>query len=705
MRRTITAATWPAIAAAIAAMSIFRITCFDVWWHLKTGEYILTHHTVPVTDVFSYTAAGRTWITHEWLFEVLLFLVYRLGALPGVILLNAGIVLTAFAFTTLTLRRLKVASWLGAPLVILAAFLVTFRAFCRPHIVTECLLALYLFVLLAYKHDPAFRVRRGRLWWLVPVQLVWANAHSGVVLGIGLLAAFIIAEALQSWLARKGTLDRSSVLTSAELRFLAGLALALLAVSFINPNLHRSLLYSLIITREPVLAGGIRELQTPFLSSLRQTDFLHCFIVLLGLGVGSFVLNWRRLQLSHLVFFLASAFAASLALRNLPIFGLLSAPIVALNFQQVLGARISRRRALADSGALLLALGVLVMVFTRGVQVGAERRKPGFGYDERMVPRKAADFVERSGIKDRVFSTMEYGGYFIWRWFPERKVFIDGRVDPFGADLFRLYGRVFWSSSVTDSVISAYDINCFVLPQPPSNTASTSHYIGRTLGQRPDWSLVYWDDVAMVYVRNIPEHQELTRKHAYHALAPLLLGLPEADQGPDTGYKATLLAEAERAVSENPASPLALSTLGAVRLRFGQRAEGQAAFEKALAADPDYVEGIAGLALLHARAQEYPEAIRLLERAVRLEPDNGIVLLNLGLVYHRVQDDRKAVRLLSKAIEVNPGQVMAYVTLGDIYLAQGRRDAARETWEQAQEIEPGNSMIRMRLAQLGTGRP
>jgi Tfp pilus assembly protein PilF len=696
-RRVVLVVTLLAAAAAIAAMAVFKVTCFDVWWHLKTGEYILTHRTVPVTDIFSYTVQGHTWITHEWLFEVILFLVYRLGALNGIIFLNAAIVLLGFVFTALLLRRLRVELWVGAPLVLLAAFLVTFRAFCRPHIVTECLLALYLLVLLGYKYSPQIRASRKWLWLLLAVQFVWANSHSGSVLGIGLFALFIAAEAAQGRLGRKGVLNADWVLAGSDLRFLTWLGLALLGVSFINPNLHRSLLYSVTIMREPILAGGIRELQTPFQAAFRHADLLVSFVVLLGLGAASFVLNRRRIQLFHLAVFLASGLAGCLALRNLPIFGLLSVPVVALNCQQLLKPG---RRTWLNAAAALLALGVLVMVFTRGVQVGAERRKPSLGYDARVFPVEAADFVEQAGIKEHVFSTMEYGGYFIWRWYPERRVFIDGRVDPYGAEFFRLYGRMLASSAAFDSVVAAYDINCCVLPAPPSNTPATARYLGRTLAERPGWALVYWDDLALVYVRDIPEHAELIRTHAYHALVPTLLGLPEGSQAEEPGFLTALESEAERAVEENPGSRLARVLFGAVKMRLGSPAEAGAAFRQALSSDPDNVEALTGLALLHARTQEYPEARRLLERAARLEPQNGIVLVNLGLVLHRLKNDAEAARVLERAVEIDPGQVLAYVTLGDIYLAQGLRDVAREVWERALAVAPGSAAIQKRLSEL-----
>src|SRR6266478_8501151 len=51
----------------------------DVWWHIKVGQDILRTHHWPTTDPYSFTAAGTPWIAYEWLGEIVLALMYRLG--------------------------------------------------------------------------------------------------------------------------------------------------------------------------------------------------------------------------------------------------------------------------------------------------------------------------------------------------------------------------------------------------------------------------------------------------------------------------------------------------------------------------------------------------------------------------------------------------------------------------------------------------
>ena len=78
------------------AMAARNVTDPDVWWHLKTGQFIAEHKAVPHTDPFSYTRAGEPWVAHEWLSELLLYQLHRTTGWSGLIALFAAIVSATF---------------------------------------------------------------------------------------------------------------------------------------------------------------------------------------------------------------------------------------------------------------------------------------------------------------------------------------------------------------------------------------------------------------------------------------------------------------------------------------------------------------------------------------------------------------------------------------------------------------------------------
>jgi len=245
LRRLVAGPPWVFLLFLITLLAAFSISSCDEWWHLKTGEYILTHRTVPLHDVFSFSAAGNRWVTHEWLFEAVLFLAWRIAAIAGVILLKVLIVAGAFGFTALSLRRLRVSPLVSIPLLALAGFLVTFRAFARPHVFSEAMLALYLLALFWFRESASAARRPWLLLLLLPVHVVWANSHSGFVLGLALTGLFLTGELIKATLRlRPGNCDCPR-LDPGRLRILGITLAGLVAASFANPNGLRALLYPL----------------------------------------------------------------------------------------------------------------------------------------------------------------------------------------------------------------------------------------------------------------------------------------------------------------------------------------------------------------------------------------------------------------------------------------------------------------------------
>src|SRR5512132_1298074 len=103
---------------ALFVMAAREITDPDFWWHLRTGQYIVENATIPHGDIFSYTNAGQTWVTHEWLSEVIMYAVYRLGSYPALIVVFAAVITAAFALTYL---RCAGQPYMAALAVLLAA--------------------------------------------------------------------------------------------------------------------------------------------------------------------------------------------------------------------------------------------------------------------------------------------------------------------------------------------------------------------------------------------------------------------------------------------------------------------------------------------------------------------------------------------------------------------------------------------------------
>src|SRR5579864_272714 len=76
----------------------------DLWWHLRTGQWIVETGHIPHADPFSFTRAGQAWVSHEWLSEVVFYELWKHAGAAALIVFSA--VVTAAGFMLLYWRCL-----------------------------------------------------------------------------------------------------------------------------------------------------------------------------------------------------------------------------------------------------------------------------------------------------------------------------------------------------------------------------------------------------------------------------------------------------------------------------------------------------------------------------------------------------------------------------------------------------------------------
>ena len=165
----------------------------DIWWHVRAGEWILSHRRVPWLDPFSFASADRPWIDLHWGFQSALALAYRLAGVPGIVSLAATVCAAAWlvAFSARATRLAHGRGWmvLGTGIAIMSS-----RFDPRPEIFSLLLMAGFLAVL--------FRVERSPAWfWVLPLlQAVWVNVHALFVLGPIIVACYLVDRLLRGLL-------------------------------------------------------------------------------------------------------------------------------------------------------------------------------------------------------------------------------------------------------------------------------------------------------------------------------------------------------------------------------------------------------------------------------------------------------------------------------------------------------------------------
>jgi hypothetical protein len=471
----------------------------DLWWHLANGRLMLALGGWPHADVFSFSAAGHPWIVHEWLADLGMFLTYRAGGLPLLVAVFA-LVVVAGAICLHALLR-------GSGLHPTAAVVLTFAGAlagstawgARPQLLN----LLFTGLLVCYLQ----RYREGRLsaWYLPPFLWLWANLHSGFLVGLIISVLFLAGEAFDSLRRAKAVERRHKQLGAA---ILAGLALSL-----VNPYGIATILFPLGTLTSPLIQTNIQEWASPDFHSLAGLLFeALLFILLLGLAT-------RRVRSRTSDFLLAGAllYLALSSQRHVPLFVVASAPLVGRCAQALLEmagtllpalpkrpASVAALRAnpIGVTAANRLVLGAvnLALLLVVGVGMIAYRAVPNLepsGETAALAaaePVQAVDSLLALHRPLRLFNYYDFGGYALWRLYPVGgRVFIDGRVEVYGPQVFGQYLAVNYLSSAWPDVLNRYRPDAIMMP--------TNHPLVTLLAADHDWKLLEQDKVATVFTR------------------------------------------------------------------------------------------------------------------------------------------------------------------------------------------------------------
>ncbi|MCU0304058.1 MAG: tetratricopeptide repeat protein [Thermoanaerobaculales bacterium] len=621
-----------AFAALLLATLLAGLLCtfpelsFDIWWHLRTGRLIVDEGRIPTTDPFSYTAQGRPWVTHEWLAEVLFHGVHRLGGMSTLVLLKAAagaiaLLLSAAAGLAGGGRARLPAAALG---VLLAGPLLQPRAFVRPHMLTALQLGAVLLCLRRASVDG----RRGWIVALVPIFMLWANLHCGFVIGLGVVGLYWLGEAFEP-----GTAGHQAGWRRLRSR-LPWLG-AILAASLVNPHTVRAALYPFELVARREVREAIVELRSIFHPAYSGALFLK---VLAATAIIAAALLWherRRLRWSLVLPTVALALLAVRTLRGLSELAVVVPALIAAH-----GAWLGKTRAMARSVAaavVALALVGSVAAIRWGVPMGADPpRRIGLGSDDANRPEAATRFLAEVAPPGRVFNILAFGGWFIHELWPQREVFIDGRLDVYPSGFLAAYTGIMATGEGWDEAVAGHRITFAVVDYVDHPERDVG--LRAILRGDGDWVVVCFSDNALVYARRVPANAELIERFGCPfdpslrtpaALAAWLADATPAEVARAAGAVERMLPFAPRAAMPRAILVEMLQRLAELALVDGRSADAVLRLEQVLAVEPASHLAHMRLGILRASAGDLAAARRHLETARSLRPDDPAVHANL----------------------------------------------------------------------------
>jgi hypothetical protein len=450
----------------------------DFWWHVRTGEIIFGTQQVPRVDLYTWTHAGEPWVNQAWLMQLGLHLLYRGGGAPLTLFVHGLLVVSGYVLLQSGLVQLtKGNGRLAAVLTMAAAVLGMQDWAVRPQSVSFLFFGLVLFLLVQDHRRPG-----GRLWWLPLIVLIWVNAHGAFVFGLVLVGSYVLD--------RLWNAHRSGQKWPLRRVFLPGL-LAVTAVA-INPVGPVGIIkYVLDFGRAGTQAVNF-EFRPLSITTIEGLLFISWALIVIG------VLVWKQyrpgvFEALVLVIFGLMALAVT---RNLPWFGFVSAPVVAVALTR--GAEPSPvgppGHTVANVVLLVVLLGLVIVCLP-----WLRRSFPGWnarrGLMARDTPIGAVAYLREHLPPDaRIFNEASYGSYVIWAC-PQLPIFIDTRFELYSLQEWLSYlaingGRYDWQQ-----LLDQRGVTLMLLRrqnQAPLISAATAS---------PCWQEVYRDGISVVFLR------------------------------------------------------------------------------------------------------------------------------------------------------------------------------------------------------------
>ncbi|HWE59310.1 MAG TPA: hypothetical protein VG228_06410, partial [Solirubrobacteraceae bacterium] len=157
-------------------------------WLALIGGRLIAAHGVPNHDYFAYMTHGARWVDEQWLAQLLMYELTRIGGLQLLTVLYVLITVVAFGGAVAAARALGaedlhvlVATLPGVFFYLVTAVSIRTQGFAYPLFVAT------LWLLASEVRSP---IRRRRVYLIFPMLIVWANLHGSVTLGAGLAALY-----------------------------------------------------------------------------------------------------------------------------------------------------------------------------------------------------------------------------------------------------------------------------------------------------------------------------------------------------------------------------------------------------------------------------------------------------------------------------------------------------------------------------------
>ncbi|RJP48447.1 MAG: hypothetical protein C4583_14330 [Anaerolineaceae bacterium] len=454
----------------------------DLPRHLLTGRVILETKSIPDTELFVYPYEGRAYVSHEWLADVIFYLIQNTFGLAGLVLLSAFLLAATFTVIYSYASTRHDARLPVLILVLWGAGATSLNWVVRPHLISMCLLALWIIWL-----DKTARGEKFPLWIFFVTMALWSNLHGEFIAGMLATLAYAAGWTME-FLFRRIETDPKTGVRLWTVFLGSGLA------SLLNPATYHPYTTFIGFVNNSYLMSRMSEANPPDFSRPE-------FFVLLGLLAVSILLlalNPKRLSTGQA--FLLTGFTAMslIAARNVHLYGIVAPFVLAETVHGLTHPKGVRRveSVLKNvEGQVKSAWWPVVTVLVFGALVLGTKVRNIYSFDPIFFPVKAVAWLEEHPQDGRMFNDLNWGGYLAWRLWPEQKVFADSMSDVTG-EITLNYETALIVADGWETVLENYNVAWTILPPSAPLTVKL---------RETGWTVLYENTTAAILRRPLPK--------------------------------------------------------------------------------------------------------------------------------------------------------------------------------------------------------
>ena len=474
-----------------------------IGWHIRNGQLMLQAHAITRTDPFSSTMSGQVWYAWEWLYDLVIAVIYQAMGLNGVVFVTALAIAATFALTL----RFAVARGGNLPVTVfllaLAIAASAIHLFARPHIFSWLFVVIWFHLLDSWETDEV--ARNSRLLWLPALMLVWVNLHGGFITGFILLGIYMVSESVRYATGREPNRLR-------RLKSLVGITVTGVAATFVNPYGYSLHIHIYQYLTNQFLMNHIQEFRSPDFHGAAQ----QCFLALLFIAFLTLATRRGRLRTSQLLLIIFAAASGLYSARSLPISSILLVLTVAPVLSQTLAALNANRQLARWLAAFLaqcnsfaarmagmessmrghvwpaigIALGLWICLHNGNL---AGRQVMNVHFPEKRFPVQAVDFLIHSDTRQPVFCPDYWGGYLIFRLYPQTKVVVDDRHDLYGEQFFRQYLKTVQAEPEWEELLDQKHVTVVLAPDGSA--------LANVLRESSNWTVLFRGPRGIIFRR------------------------------------------------------------------------------------------------------------------------------------------------------------------------------------------------------------